>query len=55
MNYVVEDMKLFPSNCTELGHIKNVTTNGTKIIFPVKLGYCFKKKRMNELWGKKQN
>ena len=44
MNYVVEDMKLFPSNCTELGHIKHITTNGTKIIFPVKLGYCFKKK-----------
>ena len=44
MNYVVEDMKLFPSNCTELDHIKHITTNGTKIIFPVKLGYCFKKK-----------
>lgn len=44
-NYVVEDMKLFPSNCPELGHIKHVTKNGTKIIFPVRLGYCFKKRK----------
>ena len=49
MNYVVQNMKLFLSNCSELGHIKHVTKNGTKIIFPVKLGYCLKKKkRMNE-------
>ena len=56
MNYVVQNMKLFLSNCSELGHIKHVTKNGTKIIFPVKLGYCLKKKKewMNELWGKKQ-
>ena len=41
-------MKLFLSNCSELGHIKHVTKNGTKIIFPVKLGYCLKKKKKNE-------